>query len=435
MSSETAVSVRGLSKAYYLYERPVDRLKQALWRGHRQFYTEFWALRDVSFDVPKGSTVGIIGRNGSGKTTLLQIIAGILTPTTGEVTVGGQLAPLLELGAGFNPEFTGRENVFLNGAILGIGQEEMAKCFDEIAAFADIGEFFLNKPVKTYSTGMLMRLAFSVALLLEPDIFIIDEVLSVGDIPFQQKCAWRMKELKSRGKTMILASHDTNAVRNLCDRALVLNSGSVYFDGDSVEAVDKYYSLLHGEAEQRKLQLAQYGRAYDASLEMIKENHVVFKTDGDLVGRYRHGTQEASITAVEVTRMDGSLSHSFEFAEQVCISAYIQFHSDVENATVGFMLQDKYGIDILGFNSQDCGENLGKRARGDKVVVKFTTRLHIRPDEYTLRTTIRYPLETGVDIDVVPQCYVIHILSSGFPVWGIAYTPTEFKAFLVDTST
>ena len=431
MSSEIGVSVSGVSKAYQIYERPVDRLKQALWWGNRQFFTEFWVLKDVSFDVRKGETVGVMGRNGSGKSTLLQIIAGILTPTEGEVAVRGRVAPLLELGAGFNPEFTGRENMFLSSALLGVDREVVAERFDEIAAFANIGEFFLNQPVQTYSTGMIMRVAFSVALLLEPDVFIIDEGLSVGDMGFQQKCAWRMRELKNKGRTMILASHDTHAVRSLCDRALVLNNGSVYFDGDPSEAVNRYFSLVHLEAEQRKTHLAQYNRAYDASLEMIKENHVVFKTDSDLGRRHRHGTREASVTAVEVNRMDGTLSHSFEIGEQICISVYIQFHSDVENAIVGFMLQDKYGIDILGFNSQDCGENLGNRVKGDQVVAKFVTRLHIRPDEYTLRIGIRYPLETGIDIDVVPQCYLIRVTSSRFPVWGIAYTPTEFKAFLV----
>jgi lipopolysaccharide transport system ATP-binding protein len=212
-NNELLISARSVGKSYHIYVKPQDRLKQALWRGRRQYYREFWALRDVSFDVHRGEAVGIIGRNGCGKSTLLQIIAGTLTPTEGEVRVSGRVAALLELGSGFNPDFTGRENVYMNGAILGVSRSEMEKRFDDIAAFADIGEF-LDQPVKTYSSGMFARLAFGVAINVDPDILIVDEILAVGDAIFQAKCFRRIDRLRQQGtpyRSFASARHDNPA--------------------------------------------------------------------------------------------------------------------------------------------------------------------------------------------------------------------------------
>src|SRR6266542_6439942 len=207
---EVAISVRGVGKMYRIYDRPQDRLKQMLWRGRRTYGREFWALRDASFEVRKGETLGIIGRNGSGKSTLLQIIAGTLAPSEGEVTVNGRVAALLELGSGFNPEFTGRDNVFLNGSILGFSREEMAARFDEIAAFADIGEF-IEQPIKTYSSGMVVRLAFAVIAHVDADILVIDEALAVGDACFTQKCMRFLRRFMEKG-TVLFVSHDISSV-------------------------------------------------------------------------------------------------------------------------------------------------------------------------------------------------------------------------------
>src|SRR5690349_312600 len=230
MSSE-AVTVSHIGKRFEIYEKPHHRLLQGLFRGRRQFFREFWALRDVSFAVPKGETLAIIGRNGSGKSTLLQIICGTLAPTMGNVDVAGRVAGLLELGTGFNPEFTGREHVFLNATVLGLTREETAARFDDIAAFADIGSF-IDQPVKTYSSGMYVRLAFSVIAHVDADILIVDEALSVGDAYFSQKCMRFLRKFREHG-TLLFVSHDSGAVVNLCNRAVWLEQGRMRGMGDA----------------------------------------------------------------------------------------------------------------------------------------------------------------------------------------------------------
>lgn len=245
--------MRGVGKMYRIYDRPQDRLKQMLlWRLGRSYGQEFWALRDVSFEVHRGETVGIIGRNGSGKSTLLQIIAGTLAPTTGDVTVSGRVAALLELGSGFNPEFTGRENVFMNAAILGLSPAEVAARFDAIAAFADIGPF-LEQPVKLYSSGMLMRLAFAVQAHIEPDLLIVDEALSVGDAYFQHKCMRHIKRLVDGGTTLLFVSHSTDTVKRLCSRGLYLQDGQARYFGSAGVAVERYLASLRMQAEEAAL--------------------------------------------------------------------------------------------------------------------------------------------------------------------------------------
>lgn len=246
----TAIRVQRLSKCYHVYDRPQDRLKQALWRGRKQFHREFWALRPVSFEIRRGETVGIIGRNGSGKSTLLQIIAGTLTPTAGTVEVNGRIAALLELGSGFNPDFTGRENVFMNGAILGLDETEIAARFDEIAAFADIGGF-IDQPVKTYSSGMYLRLAFAVAVSVDPDILIVDEALSVGDEVFQRKCFARIQTIQQRGTAVLFVSHSAQAVVELCDSALLLDQGELVLAGKPKAVVAQYHQLIYAPENKR----------------------------------------------------------------------------------------------------------------------------------------------------------------------------------------
>jgi lipopolysaccharide transport system ATP-binding protein len=245
-ASDVLVSVRSVSKCYHLYPRPQDRLWQAFWRGRRQYYREFWALRDVSLEVRRGETIGIIGRNGAGKSTLLQMIAGTLTPTSGEVRVNGRIAALLQLGSGFNPGFTGRENVFLNGAILGFSEAQIAERFDDIAAFADIGDF-IDQPVKTYSSGMMVRLAFAVSTCLEPEILIVDEALAVGDAAFQFKCRNRLDQLVERGSTLLFVSHDITLVKALCNRALYLAGGKERAHGSPVELAEMYFMDLRSD--------------------------------------------------------------------------------------------------------------------------------------------------------------------------------------------
>ena len=253
------IEVAGLAKCFHTYERPGDRLRQALvpplqrWLGRppSQYYREFWALRDVSLSIGRNETVGIVGRNGSGKSTLLQCICGTLTPTMGTVRTQGRIAALLELGSGFNPEFSGRDNVFMNGAVLGLSRAEVEQRFDAIAAFADIGAF-LDQPVKTYSSGMAVRLAFSVAINLNPDVLVVDEALSVGDELFQRKCFARIETLKAEGMTVLFVSHSGATVVDLCDRAVLLDGGELLSIGKPGEIVSRYQKLLYAPATERE---------------------------------------------------------------------------------------------------------------------------------------------------------------------------------------
>lgn len=254
--NDIAIKVSNLSKCYHIYEQPHDRLKQSVFPGlqrlvnklPKQYFREFWALKDVSFEVGKGETVGIIGRNGSGKSTLLQLICGTLEPTMGAVETQGRVAALLELGAGFNPEFTGRENVYMNATVLGLSQKEIHSRFDDIAAFADIGEF-IEQPVKHYSSGMYARLAFAVAINVDPSILIVDEALAVGDEPFQRKCFARIEEIKRNGGTILFVSHSSNAIVDLCDRAVLLYNGERLFTGEPKKAVSWYQKLMNATSD------------------------------------------------------------------------------------------------------------------------------------------------------------------------------------------
>lgn len=243
MSSDVSILVQGVGKCYQVYDRPKDRLLQMLTRGKKKMYREFWALRDVSFSIKRGETVGIIGRNGSGKSTLLQMICGTVTPTTGMIHTCGRVAALLELGAGFNPEFTGRENIFLNAAILGFSQENMQARLEDVIAFSELGEF-IDQPVKTYSSGMYARLAFSIAIHVDPDILIIDEALAVGDAKFVAKCMRRIKDIQQQGVTLLFVSHDVGSVRTLCERAIWLNKGQLVEQGDVFPVTGRYMEFM-----------------------------------------------------------------------------------------------------------------------------------------------------------------------------------------------
>ncbi len=242
MNDEVIISVKNVSKCFEMYEKPIHRLCQTLCMGKKRFYKEFWALRDVNFEVRKGECVGVIGRNGAGKSTLLQIITGTLAPTTGEISVKGRVAALLELGSGFNPEFTGRENVYLNASILGLSREEIDARYDKILEFADIGEF-IDQPVKTYSSGMMVRLAFAVIAHVDAEVLIVDEALSVGDAFFQQKCMRFMRKFMKE-RTVLFVSHDTTAVTGLCDRGILLEKGRVKMEAEAKEVVNQYMKDL-----------------------------------------------------------------------------------------------------------------------------------------------------------------------------------------------
>ncbi len=262
MSSKIAMKVENISKMFQLYNQPQDRLKQSIFprfqrmvgQSPKMYFREFWALRDISFEIEKGETVGIVGRNGSGKSTLLQIICGTLTPTTGSVAVDGRLTALLELGSGFNPEFTGRENVYLSGSILGFTREEMNSWFDDIASFADIGSF-MDQQVKFYSSGMYVRLAFATNIMVQPDIMVIDEALAVGDMKFQVKCMSALRRKQEAGATIFFVSHDINTVKSLCTRAIYLEGGSMQAIGPAVDVSNAYFKNMRKEIDAELTQM------------------------------------------------------------------------------------------------------------------------------------------------------------------------------------
>ncbi|STY28946.1 ABC transporter of LPS O-antigen [Legionella wadsworthii] len=317
MSSNIAIKVDQVSKCYRIYNKPHERLLQMIHRGRKQFGREFWALQDISFEVKKGETVGIIGRNGSGKSTLLQIICGILNPTSGDVSTNGRIAALLELGSGFNPEFTGRENVYLNATVLGLSREEIDSRYKDIVSFADIGNF-IDQPVKTYSSGMFVRLAFSVAVYTNPSVLIIDEALSVGDIAFQNKCIEKIKELKNRGSSILFVSHDLSTMQFICDKVLWIKNGVVISIGHPVEICQQYSleALPGNEKKNTPLVKAlppQYetGKAHFTSLRILNETGIetrLFYVGDILTFEFALKAEsyiDAIVFAISIYRMDG----------------------------------------------------------------------------------------------------------------------------------
>lgn len=359
MSSDIAIRVSNLGKCYQIYDKPQDRLKQSLWRGRRQFYREFWALKDVSFEVKKGETVGIIGRNGSGKSTLLQMICGTITPPTGSIEVHGRVAALLELGAGFNAEFTGKENVYMNASILGLTQKEIDARYEDIVAFADI-EDFIDQPVKTYSSGMYVRLAFAVIAHVDADILVIDEALAVGDAFFTQKCMRFLRAFIKTG-TVLFVSHDTGSVKNLCNRAIWLEKGKVLQEGSPKDVCELYlqafYEAQQGKGSTTKLKAIKNQDTMcplkDQRLEFINASNLrndlkIFKFDPEATSFGKGGAQ---ITSVEFLDKQGSPLAWVVGGEQVTLRARAIAREPLDAPIIGFFIKDRLGQTLFGDNT------------------------------------------------------------------------------------
>lgn len=387
MSSEIAIKVENLSKCYQIYDQPRDRLKQfVLPRLQRvagllpkQYYREFWALKDVSFDVKKGESVGVIGRNGSGKSTLLQIITGTLAPTSGSITTHGRIAALLELGSGFNPDFTGRENVYLNGALLGFTEAQIDEKFDVIAAFADIGEH-LNQPVKTYSSGMLVRLAFAVQVQVEPEILIVDEALAVGDALFQKRCFQQIEKLVSNGTTLLFVSHDQESVRTLTNRALLLQKGRPINWGVSSDVVLSYRKLLHEEETNYFANLAKNATEQAKQAREVRQtskpdlptavrqeestNAAVASQEsgtGARSDRLSFGDGEVKIIQVETLDREGQPCSMYYTGERLRIKVTCESFARIDKLNVAVRLRNKEGIKIYSWGT--LNQDMTTRAR------------------------------------------------------------------------
>lgn len=369
MSSEIAIKVEGLSKCYQIYEQPRDRLKQfvlprirrVIGLQPKQYYREFWALQDVSFEVKKGETVGIIGRNGSGKSTLLQMICGTLNPSRGQVQTKGRVAALLELGSGFNPEFTGRENVYLNASVLGLSKEEIDRRFDAIAAFADIGEF-IKQPVKTYSSGMMMRLAFAVIAHVDADILVVDEALSVGDAVFVQKCNLFLRRFAKNG-TLLFVSHSMQSVLDLCDRAVWITQGQKRRDGVAKEVVRDYNAYVHQQINiEKNIQVVSKVDAAEPDLSLkdespesgsavepaVKCNAKVFAFD---FMSAHWGAGGASITGIEMLDSKGNPLSVIDGGGYVTVRVHCKAMQRLSQPIVGFSLRNLRGVEIISENT------------------------------------------------------------------------------------
>jgi lipopolysaccharide transport system ATP-binding protein len=395
MPSAAIISVENLTKAYRIWGHPSARLKsplleaaarifpsataprQALAARAARGYRDFYALRDVSFAVRRGEATGIIGRNGSGKSTLLQLIAGTLRPTGGRVAVNGRVSALLELGSGFNPDFTGRENVYLNGSIFGLSRREIDARFPAIAEFAEIDEF-LDQPVKTYSSGMMMRLAFAVAVNVDPDILIVDEALSVGDVFFTQKCFTRIREILAKGATLIFVSHDMAAVQNLCDRALLLNQGRLAFDGRPEDCVARYFSLHQPGASRPHVVPGTHPAVSSAARQALMASDVLARA------RSRHGDRRLEIVAAALLDHSGEPATDFEMMQKACVRMLLRAQGDIHRPSVGIQIFDRMANLVFAAGTAQLRFMLPALKPGEEIMLDFKVTLSVHPGEYTL---------------------------------------------------
>ncbi|MCI9589157.1 MAG: ABC transporter ATP-binding protein [Lachnospiraceae bacterium] len=391
LESKLAIKVENITKIYKLYDKPIDRLKESLSPGKKEYHKDFYALNELSFHVEKGQTVGIIGTNGSGKSTILKIITGVLTPTTGQVEVNGKISALLELGAGFNMDYTGIENIYMNGTMMGYSKKEMDEKLQDILEFAEIGDF-VYQPVKTYSSGMFVRLAFALAINVEPEILIVDEALSVGDVFFQSKCYRRMEEIRQRGTTILMVTHDMGSIIKYCDKVVLLNKGNFVAEGSAGHMVDLYKKILAGQMESLDAELAaekdgSAGNSSRTDLEMTD-----FSADASLMktkltinaNRTEYGDGRAEIYDLGLFDGRGNLTNLLIKGEMFTIRECIRFHADIEAPIFTYTIKDKKGTDLTGTNTMFEGADIRPVKSGDEYQVEFTQKMTLQGGEYLL---------------------------------------------------
>lgn len=391
-SNNKALTVNNVTKIYKLYEKPIDRLKEAMSLTHKNYHRDFFALNGISFDVEKGQTVGIIGTNGSGKSTILKIITGVLTPTTGDVQVNGVISALLELGAGFNMDYTGIENIYMNGTMMGFSRKEMDEKLQDILDFADIGDF-VYQPVKTYSSGMFVRLAFALAINVEPEILIVDEALSVGDVFFQAKCYRRMEEIRKNGTTILMVTHDMGAIIKYCDRVVVLNKGNFIAEGEPGKMVDLYKKILANQMDDLNEELeAVDSRLYNdfsgdqaiaersraAAGGMMKDKLTINPN------RTEYGDKRAEIIDFGLLDERGNITNLLLKGERFTIKERIHFHGEIETPIFTYTIKDKRGADLTGTNTMFESSDVKSVKKGDEYVVEFTQKMTLQGGEYLL---------------------------------------------------
>lgn len=391
MEDGLAIRVDGLSKVYHLYDRPLDRFKEVMHPGGRKYHRDFYALRDISFKVKRGETFGIIGRNGSGKSTLLRILAGVLTQTAGHAHVEGRVAALLELGAGFNPELTGIENVYLQGTLMGFSRKQTSARVPAIEAFADIGEF-INQPVKHYSSGMFVRLAFACAISVEPDVMIVDEALAVGDARFQVKCFERLRQLRMNGTSVLLVTHSTDQIVMHCSRAMLLDHGGALMDGEPRAVANKYMDILFGKEQSALPDAESVSRGASKG-----SSPVLSPSEGDMAdvfssrkgynpSEYRWGDGAASILDYCLEAGGDAYAASIAVGQPVRLSISVRFNSDVVRPVFGLTVKTKEGVAVYGANSEtldcECFQQFGKAGTAVRIEAEFVC--HLAPGDYFL---------------------------------------------------
>ena len=373
---KVAIKVTNVSKIYKLYDTPAARLKDALGLARKKNYREHAALHDVTLEIKKGETVGIIGTNGSGKSTLLKIITGVIRQTEGEVEVDGRISALLELGAGFNMEYTGIENVYLQGDMMGFSRQEIEQKMEDILGFADIGDF-VHQPVKTYSSGMFVRLAFAVAINIEPEVLIVDEALSVGDVFFQAKCYRKFEEFKKQGKTILFVSHDLGSITKYCDRAILLNKGRKVMEGTPKEAVYRYKMAL---VEQEEADCREHASLWEAGADSGKWREKLPLNPDTL----EYGDKKAEIVDFAIMDKTGKVTNIIEKGDPFTVKVKVKFAEDVAEPVFAFTFKNLMGIEITGTNTMFENEGVEPRKAGDVQSVAFTQRMVLQGGEYLL---------------------------------------------------
>ena len=378
--SETAIKISNLTKIYKLYARNRDRLKDSLGLSKKASYKEHYALKNVDMEVKVGESIGIIGVNGSGKSTILKIITGVLSPTSGDVQINGRISALLELGAGFNMEYTGLENVYLNGTMMGFTKQEIDERLQDILDFADIGDF-VHQPVKTYSSGMFVRLAFAVAINIDPEILIVDEALSVGDVFFQAKCYHKFEEFKKMGKTILFVSHDLTSIAKYCDRVILLNKGGKLAEGNPKDMVNMYKKLLVHQLDEETLEDVSGKSAIGEKSEdkaAWKNNFEVNPTVTD------YGERQAEIVDFAIIDQYGAYSSIIEKGSVYKVKAKVYFHETVKNPIFTITIKNKQGTDITGTNTMFERIETGTVNAGETRIVTYEQQMNLQGGDYLL---------------------------------------------------
>ena len=417
-----SVEFQGVSKSYAIYDTPEDRLKELLtlnrWKRHR----DFWALQDVSFEVRRGETFCIVGENGSGKSTLLQIVAGILQPTLGTVTVGGRVAALLELGAGFNPEFSGHDNVFLNASLLGLSTRQIEERYPQIVEFADIGDF-INQPVKTYSSGMVVRLAFAVAIHVDPEILLVDEALSVGDFGFRQRCLRKVYEFRARGVTILFVSHSTTDVRAVGDRVLWLERGRAAALGETEQVLAAYQAAMTRKDSTYQLRLARAvdNRANAPTAEAPEVAETIPNIDR------RQGDGRAEVIGIAVLTEHGQPVHLLQPGSRIVVRISVRAREDLRRPVVGYLVRNQLGLDFSGTNTAREGYHLPPLRRGGVLTVDFTTDLpELSPASFSFSPSIADgTIHESVICDWIDNAVALQVERTEQQVYGYLHLPSR----------